>query len=138
MNPFPAQQTPFRGHMGPNRAKRQAKKQTVPKLVLSINLGNGTFWGPYRGTGAGFWLFWAILGPCGSPPGAYPGHGHLGAWSTLAAETRAFWVPKVIVCRPNTIPDSVVTFTPGFGTPVALGPSKGPKGLACCLLLLAC
>ena len=36
-------------------------------------------------------------------------------------------------------PDSAVTFFPGFGTPVALGPEKGPGGLArllagCCQL----
>ena len=38
----------------------------------------------------------------------------------------------------KTIPDSVVTFFFfDFGTPVALGPSKGPAGLAACLLLLA-
>ena len=34
----------------------------------------------------------------------------------------------------KTIPDSVVTFFFNFGTPAALGPRKGPVGLACCLL----
>ena len=38
----------------------------------------------------------------------------------------------------KTIPDSVVTFFSGFGTPVALGPRKGPEGLVACLLLAAC
>ena len=46
---------------------------------------------------------------------ARPGHGHSGARSTLASGTRALSVPKVIVRRPNTIPDSVVTFFPGSG-----------------------
>ena len=36
----------------------------------------------------------------------------------------------------TTIPDSVGTFVSDFGTPVALGPAKGPEGLvAACLLL---
>ena len=43
----------------------------------------------------------------------------------------------MIVWRPNTIPDSVVTFLFDFATRVALGPAKGPEGLAACLLLLA-
>ena len=39
----------------------------------------------------------------------------------------------------KTIPDSVVTFFFDFTTPVALGPRKGPAGLACLLTcLLAC
>ena len=37
----------------------------------------------------------------------------------------------------KTIPDSVVTFFIHLGTPVALGPARGPAGLiACCVLLL--
>ena len=55
---------------------------------------------------------------------------------TLVAGTWAFWVPKVIVCCPNTLPDSVVAFFFDFGTPVAVGPVKGPEGLACCCYLL--
>ena len=88
--------------------------------MLSINLDNGTSGGPPRRHRSPFLVIW----------------GHSGAWSTLAAGTGAFWVPKVIVCRPNTMPYSVVTFFPGFGTPVALDPARGPEGLAC--LLLAC
>ena len=33
----------------------------------------------------------------------------------------------------KTVPDSVVTFFSGFGTPFAVGPEKGPEGLACLL-----
>ena len=62
--------------------------------------------------------FSVILGPLGVPPEAGPWNGHSGAWSTLAAVTLAFGVPKMIVCRPNTMPDSVVTFF--------LGARKGP------------
>ena len=42
-------------------------------------------------------------------------------------------VPEKVVG--NHPPDSVVTFCSRFGTPVALGPEKGPKGLVACLLL---
>ena len=35
-------------------------------------------------------------------------------------------------------PESVVTFFFNFGTPVALGPAKGPQGLVACLLLACC
>ena len=36
----------------------------------------------------------------------------------------------------KTIPDSVVTLFP-FRDPFAVGPARGPAGLACCLLLAA-
>ena len=38
----------------------------------------------------------------------------------------------------KTIPDSVVTFVFGFGTPVALGAGKGPEELVGCLLPACC
>ena len=122
---------------GPHGSKHgQKATQTVPKLILSIKLDNGTFWGPPRRHRGPFLVILGRLGPQKVPPGVRPGHGHSGAWGTLAAGTRAFRVPKAIVCRPNTTPDNVITFFLEFRTPVALGPVKGPVGLAC--LLLAC
>ena len=41
---------------GPHGAKHgQKATQVIPKLILSINLDNGTFWAPLGGTGAHFW-----------------------------------------------------------------------------------
>ena len=73
-----------------------------------------------------FGPFWARLGP--APRTATR------AWSTSAAGTWAFQVPRANGGGPNTIPDSVVTFFLDFGTPAAPGPKKGREGLACGLL----
>ena len=81
---------------GPHGSEHgQKETQTVPKLILSINLGNGTFWGgPRRHRGP-------FLVSCGR---VGPGHGHSGARGASAADTRAFRVPKAIVCHPSTTP----------------------------------
>ena len=55
-----------------------------------------------------FGPFWARLGP------------QLGGWSTFVAGTRALRVLKVIVCRPNNIPDSVVNFFSSILGPLLL------------------
>ena len=135
VNPFRAQRTPFRGHTGPNTGKRQP--QTVPKLIVSINVDNGTFWGAQGRHRGPFLVALAPLGPAWGPnPGPAPGPATRGAWrGTLAAGTRAFRVPKAIACPPNTIPGSRGTiFFFDVGAPVAPGPVKGPEGLACCWL----
>ena len=36
----------------------------------------------------------------------------------------------------KTIPESMVTFFSHFGTPFAVGPTRGPAGLACCCCLM--
>ena len=81
---------------GPHGPKNSQKAtQAVPKVILSINLDNRTFWAPQqRQRGPFLGGVWAILGPLGAPPGGRPGHGHSGAWSTLAAGIRAFRVPR--------------------------------------------
>ena len=77
--------------------------------------------------------FWACLGPhLGPTPGtATRAHGAL--WRPRHG--RAFQVPKAIVCRPNIILDSVVTFFSILGP---LLPCGLPGALPGYLLLLAC
>ena len=55
----------------------QKASQTVPKLILSINLDNGTFWGPPPRRHRGLFLvilghFGSTWGPTWGPPQARP------------------------------------------------------------------
>ena len=115
---------------GPHGFKHgQKATQSVLKLILFINLDNGTILG--RSTEApgpvfgDFGLFWARLGPHQGPT-LGTATGALWHFGTLATATRAFRVPNLIVYRPNTIPDSVVTFFLRFWEPCCSGARQGP------------
>ena len=114
---------------GPRGSKHgQKASQTVPKLMLSISMDNGTFWGALRRHQGPFLVF---FGPFWAPLGAQLG-------PTLGMATQALgalWrpahglpVPEVIVCCPNTVPDSVVTFFSVSGSLLLWGPKKALRG----------
>ena len=58
---------------GPHGSKHgQKATQTVPKLILSINLDNGTFWGAPRRHRGPFLVILGHFGPVWGPPRARP------------------------------------------------------------------
>ena len=74
---------------GPHGSKQgQKATQTVPKLALSINLDNGTFWGAPRRHQGPFWVILGHFGPAWGttwgPPQARPlgRMGHFGGPDT--------------------------------------------------------
>ena len=109
-----------------NAAKRASGGQ---KPLVAVCLGQSEWWKPpkvgfARGKSVHRFAIRSVW-----PEMACPGHGHSGARSTLAAGTRAFRVAKAIVCRPNTIPDSVVNFFFSISGPLLLwGPEMALRG----------
>ena len=137
--PFGVQRTPFWGQTGPNMAESGPKRYSTVFCPSTMATGPPT--APHGGTTARFWHFWAIFGP------------------RISLSARVAKIPVNRRFRPGgvrpkkklfprklrkSIPDSVVTFFFGFGTPSAPQSKKGPVGslgpLACLLarLLVAC
>ena len=110
--PFGVQRTPFWGQTGPNMAESGPKRYSTVFCPSTMATGPPT--APHGGTTARFWHFWAIFGPRISPSARVAKIPVNRRFRPGGVRPKKKLFPRKLR---KSLPDSVVTFFFGFGTP---------------------